>query len=309
MSWLPRFHKPGASPGRDQRPKATVLSGVQGMIEVMAMDNETLQRMRAALSCVEADARYYALTLTADEEGRITWSAQSSWVGGGTKATWELRAPRPVHPGKMLALWKSIGQSGIVVGDRETFGIFLRVGGNAIVEQGLARQLIPDVLEPVECVPGPVLGLRLLDTIPKANLDHAPSKKMRMDVLRRDNFRCRICGRRAADEVDIVLHVHHIRPHGMGGLTETRNLITLCHTCHIGLDPHLELGLYSMLPRGLPLGGLDRNNEHYMEGVRRYRQVSARLVQVANGAEPAGGETSRRNTELHSVPPGQRVLS
>jgi hypothetical protein len=30
-----------------------------------------------------------------------------------------------------------------------------------------------------------------------------------MDVLRRDDFRCQICGRRAADYVDIELHVHH----------------------------------------------------------------------------------------------------
>ena len=71
---------------------------------------------------------------------------------------WELRGPSLVHPGKMLVLWKSIGQPGIVVGDRETFVIFLRMGGHAIVELSLAQQLIPRVLEPVECVPGPVPG-------------------------------------------------------------------------------------------------------------------------------------------------------
>jgi hypothetical protein len=39
----------------------------------------------------------------------------------------------------------------------------------------------------------------------------------------------------------------------MGGLTEIDNLITLCHTCHIGLDPHFELGLYGLMSDGLPL--------------------------------------------------------
>ena len=256
-------------------------------MEVMAMDAETLDRLTAALGRIEANARYYALTLIADEDNRIAWSCQSSWAGEGAKAMWELRAPRIVHPGKMLALWRRIGQPGVVVGDRETFGIFLRVGGHAIIEQSLARQLIPDVLEPVQCVPGPVLGLRPLDAVPKARFDRAPTKKTRMDVLRRDGFRCRVCGRRPADDVDIELHVHHIRPHGMGGLTEMDNLITLCHTCHIGLDPHLELGLYDLLPGGLSLGDLDLNNDRYLAGVRRYRQISAR---VAGGCNLAQGE-------------------
>jgi HNH endonuclease len=92
-----------------------------------------------------------------------------------------------------------------------------------------------------------------------------------------------------------VLHVHHIRPHGTGGLTEIDNLITLCHTCHIGLDPHLELGLYGMLPGGLPLGDIDRNNHHYLEGVQRHRQLSARLAQVA-----AGSQTAQRQSALSS---------
>jgi hypothetical protein len=248
----------------------------------MAMDAETFERLRAALSRVEPNAHYYALTLTADEDNRIMWSCQSSCVGEGTKVMWELRGPCLVHPGKMLTLWQRIGQPGIVVGDRETFGIFLRVGGHAIVEQSLVQQLIPHVLEPVESVPGPVLGLRPLNAVPKASLDRAPSKKLRMDVLRRDRFRCRVCGRRHADEVDIVLHVHHIRPYGMGGLTEMDNLITLCHTCHMGLDPHFELGLYSLVPGGLTLGDLDRTNECFLESVRRYRQISARLVSLAS---------------------------
>jgi hypothetical protein len=253
----------------------------------MAMDDETFERLRAALSRVADHAHYYALTLTADENNRITWSCQSSWVGEGTKAMWELRGPCLIHPGKMLALWRSIGQPGIVVGDRETFVIFLRVGGHAIVEQSLVQQLIPHVLEPVECVQGSLVELRPLDAVPKASLDHAPSKKLRMDVIRRDGFRCRVCGRRHADEVDIVLHVHHIRPHGMGGLTEKDNLITLCHTCHMGLDPHFELGLYSLVPGGFQLRDFDGSNEHYLEGVRRYRQIAARLVAQASERKQA----------------------
>lgn len=65
-----------------------------------------------------------------------------------------------------------------------------------------------------------------------------------MAVLCRDNRRCRVCGRRPDDDVDIVLEVHHIRPWAKGGATEMSNLITLCHTCHAGLDPHFDRGLF-----------------------------------------------------------------
>jgi len=57
------------------------------------MDGESFKRLREALGRIEADARYYALTLTADENGKIRWSSQSSWVGVGSKAMWEMRAP------------------------------------------------------------------------------------------------------------------------------------------------------------------------------------------------------------------------
>ncbi len=54
---------------------------------------------------------------------------------------------------------------------------------------------------------------------------------MRVDVLRRDNYTCRMCGRSAAD---IELHVDHIRPVSRGGLTEMDNLQTLCRDCNLG---------------------------------------------------------------------------
>ena len=41
--------------------------------------------------------------------------------------------------------------------------------------------------------------------------------------------------------------MHHIRPWAAGGITEERNLITLCHTCHNGLAPHFEHGLFRLI--------------------------------------------------------------
>ena len=55
---------------------------------------------------------------------------------------------------------------------------------------------------------------------------------LRYDVLKRDNFRCVICGRSAADGV--TLHVDHIKPVSKGGKTELNNLRTLCDYCNLG---------------------------------------------------------------------------
>ena len=55
---------------------------------------------------------------------------------------------------------------------------------------------------------------------------------LRYDVLKRDGFRCVICGACASDT--IKLHVDHIIPVAKGGKTEFDNLRTLCSDCNLG---------------------------------------------------------------------------
>lgn len=57
--------------------------------------------------------------------------------------------------------------------------------------------------------------------------------KLRYEVLKRDNYRCRICGASASDGVT-QLHVDHIVPVARGGKTELNNLQTLCQRCNLG---------------------------------------------------------------------------
>lgn len=61
---------------------------------------------------------------------------------------------------------------------------------------------------------------------------------LRYDVLRRDNFRCKICGASANDGVK--LHVDHIIPVSKGGKTTMDNLRTLCDRCNMGKSDKLE---------------------------------------------------------------------
>jgi hypothetical protein len=55
---------------------------------------------------------------------------------------------------------------------------------------------------------------------------------LRMTILRRDNFRCQMCGAAASD--DTVLHIDHIIPVSRDGRTTPENLQTLCQSCNIG---------------------------------------------------------------------------
>ncbi len=56
--------------------------------------------------------------------------------------------------------------------------------------------------------------------------------KMRYKILKRDGFKCVICGRSRKDGAK--LHVDHIKPVSKGGKTEESNLRTLCDMCNLG---------------------------------------------------------------------------
>ena len=58
--------------------------------------------------------------------------------------------------------------------------------------------------------------------------------KLRYQVLKRDNFKCCICGASPAKNPSIELHIDHIIPWSKGGETLLENLQTLCSKCNLG---------------------------------------------------------------------------
>lgn len=58
--------------------------------------------------------------------------------------------------------------------------------------------------------------------------------RLRFLVMRRDNFKCKNCGRSPATDQSIVLHVDHKTAWANGGQTVLENLQTLCSVCNIG---------------------------------------------------------------------------
>lgn len=57
------------------------------------------------------------------------------------------------------------------------------------------------------------------------------SKKLRMDIFKRDNFTCQYCGRMPPD---VILEIDHIIPVVKGGDNSITNLVTSCRDCNRG---------------------------------------------------------------------------
>jgi len=62
----------------------------------------------------------------------------------------------------------------------------------------------------------------------------AISWRLRFLVMRRDDFKCRACGRSPALQPGLILHVDHVKAWIKGGGTIMENLQTLCEQCNIG---------------------------------------------------------------------------
>lgn len=255
----------------------------------ISMDSDARAEFVAELNRIDEDVIYYALTMTAGPDGQMQWSTQTQYTGVGSKPMWEMRAASSVYPDKMRAAWKALGQGSIVVSTQRALLFFMRSGGNAVIAEPLFKQWFSKLLEPTECPPSRFgEGVRSVATLTKAQLQHAPSRKVRMEALKRDQFRCKSCGQRPSEDVNVELHVHHVRPFGQGGLTEMHNLLTLCQTCHTGLDPHFEWQLLEMIPDGLiaPTAMLKEDCGSFTESVRRYREA------IATQLEKIAAETS-----------------
>lgn len=118
-----------------------------------------------------------------------------------------------------------------------------------------------------------------------------------MQILKRDGRRCRICGRNPDNHVDLELHLHHIRPWEKGGVTDPKNLITLCHTCHSGLDPHHDPSLFSYLR---PDGASD-SLKAFFEGVTNYRRIGFLSGTAVQSSESPSTKSRKRRVNKPKI--------
>jgi len=65
--------------------------------------------------------------------------------------------------------------------------------------------------------------------------------KIKLQVFKRDNYRCRSCGTSPAFNLEVSLEVDHIQPFSKGGSNDISNLQTLCMKCNRGKGNNAEL--------------------------------------------------------------------
>lgn len=64
--------------------------------------------------------------------------------------------------------------------------------------------------------------------------------RLRWKVMRRDHFKCCLCGASPAKDPNVELHIDHIIPWSKGGKTTLDNLRTLCSKCNLGKSDLFE---------------------------------------------------------------------
>ena len=235
---------------------------------------EHISRLRTQVPIPEAD--YYAITFLATDEGLIQryWQSRFSGWADHTKNR-EIREICPVDPIGMLQDFKDVGEPGVLINSREDLFLYLIIGGHGVIESSLCERHLPDFTKPKETVRSVTKGFVPAESAPEEWLRRAPTRKERIRILKRDNLRCRICGRSPNDYVDVELHLHHVVPWSIGGLTEAGNLVTVCGTCHDGLEPHFDPSLFSMLGINTLFPEIG-DPEDYKRGIMNYRRVSVK---------------------------------
>jgi hypothetical protein len=222
---------------------------------------------------------YYGISLLCTEDGKTELGCQTYWVGYTDDVPRrEIREARIVDADRLVKSWRTVGQTAFVVNTLDEMRLFFLHGGNAIIEKAVAEEVVPIWLKSGTSLNVGQYGFASPSLLPKSALNRAPTPKLRMQIIKRDNYRCRVCGRDPANHTDVELHVHHIRPWSFGGITEESNLITLCHTCHNGLDPHFEHSLFKLFPKEP-----QSTKEHkYWQAMYRYQDQVAKRYGAEN---------------------------
>lgn len=94
----------------------------------------------------------------------------------------------------------------------------------------------PELLE-VTSIPNiPQIAKHLKNT--QTSQEHTTNRninlRLRFLVMKKDNFKCCMCGASPAKDPSVELHIDHIIPWSKGGETTIDNLQTLCSKCNLG---------------------------------------------------------------------------
>ena len=254
----------------------------------MSQDLITYYQNMSNAENIEKETEYYIVELTASEDYKINIATETMFIGWTENEPpgsihKELRTACPVIAKKALMAWKKLDMTGVVVNCRRDVQIFLIFGGLAVVKKSMAEKHFHSIFDKVEFVHTGLGRLVPVKNIDPLHMRPAPTQKLRMNVFKRDKFRCRLCGRKVANNTDIVLNLHHVIAKKFAGLTKDDNLITLCHTCHSGLRTYNDFSIIENFPEihrefNKYIDELKNYPNEYAKSVARYRKIIQQIV-------------------------------
>lgn len=238
----------------------------------MFADNGKVQTWLEELSQPPADTStgFYAISLGADDDGNIFCETQTCWTGYADEGRRVEMRQASLVTTRLADLWTSLGTPGVYVHNLDHLMLFFLRGGNALVVPSVATEALAHMLVPEPAYRTGQHKFVSSDLVGPDVLKRKTPQKLRMKVIQRDRGRCRVCGRHPDNYLDLELHVHHIRPREDYGLTDMANLITLCQTCHKGLDPHYAPWLFGYLEPS----DSKRRTVEFLKGLANYQRVT-----------------------------------
>ncbi len=148
--------------------------------------------------------------------------------------------PSAITSGAYEAKWGSWGKSLLAFVERVNSDT-RQVASETREEMSLPTG-VDDIPEPISG--GPISSKASKGGKPRQNRKQEDQRQiklgLRYDVLRRDRFRCVLCGASPATVLGCDLHVDHILPWSKGGKTVEENLRTLCEPCNLGKSAKFE---------------------------------------------------------------------
>jgi len=105
---------------------------------------------------------------------------------------------------------------------------------------------------------------RLRQKRPRLLLDSEPYRRLRLQVLERDRWRCQHCGSLAD------LQVHHLKSRSRLGDDAEHNLVTLCALCHEALhQKKIQNSSHEMLNVDRRSKRSENADRHFLKQLRK----------------------------------------
>lgn len=185
----------------------------------------------------------YFLLSTKSDKKEILVSFLSMWYNDNTidyeellSQNKEMRKISLVEPQKTIKNYKKLGQNIPVVNIKEELLSAVSVGGHALVSSDVVKKHWAEITKPFVTLKDNKNGFLEYSSIAGKYLQRFAKSDYRVSIFNRDGCQCRICGSSPDDSVHVRLEVHHIKPWEEGGISTPENLITLCSTCHSGIN-------------------------------------------------------------------------